>query len=175
MHHFEYCAPEVQTFWPVTIHSSPFLTARVLTPARSEPASGSLKPWHQISSALRIVGRRRSFWRSSPQTISVGPASSRPSVLTGSGPPERPSSSKKIAVSIREAPRPPYSLGQCTPAHPPSLRRRCQSTRQRSCSASSVGSSPGGLAANQSRSSSRNASCSSVNVRSTGVSPPDDG
>src|SRR3954451_20782756 len=123
MHHLEYCAPEVQTFWPVTTHSSPSLTARVFRPARSEPASGSLKPWHQISSALRIVGRWLSFWRSSPQTISVGPASSRPSVLTGSGAPERPSSSKKIAVSISDAPRPPYSLGQCTPAPPPAVLR----------------------------------------------------
>src|SRR5204863_6101869 len=61
-----------------------------------------------------------------------------------------------------------YSFGQCTPAQPPSLRRRCQSVRQRSASVSSAGSSPGGLAANQSRSSSRNASSSSVNVRSTG-------
>ena len=49
MHHLEYCAPEVQTFCPVTTQSSPSLTARVFSAARSEPASGSLKPWHQIS------------------------------------------------------------------------------------------------------------------------------
>ena len=57
MHHFEYCAPDVHTFWPVTTHSSPSLTARVLSAARSEPASGSEKPWHQISSAVRIGAR----------------------------------------------------------------------------------------------------------------------
>ena len=57
MHHFEYCAPDVQTFWPVTTQSSPSLTARVLSAARSEPASGSEKPWHQISSAVRIGAR----------------------------------------------------------------------------------------------------------------------
>ncbi len=38
---------EVHTFWPLTIHSSPSLTARVVSPARSEPAPGSLKSWHQ--------------------------------------------------------------------------------------------------------------------------------
>ena len=57
MHHLEYWAPLVQTFWPVTTHSSPSLTARVFSDARSEPASGSEKPWHQISSAERIGGR----------------------------------------------------------------------------------------------------------------------
>ena len=41
------CAPEVHTFWPVMIHSSPSRTARVCTLARSEPAPGSLKSWHQ--------------------------------------------------------------------------------------------------------------------------------
>ena len=38
--------PEVHTFWPLTIHSSPSLTALVLRPARSEPAPGSLNSWH---------------------------------------------------------------------------------------------------------------------------------
>ena len=54
MHHLEYWAPLVHTFWPVITQSSPSLTARVLRLARSEPASGSEKPWHQISSAVRI-------------------------------------------------------------------------------------------------------------------------
>ena len=57
MHHFEYWAPLVHTFWPVTIHSSPCLTARVFSAARSEPASGSEKPWHQISSPVTIGAR----------------------------------------------------------------------------------------------------------------------
>ncbi len=54
MHHFEYWAKVVQTFWPVTTHSSPSLTALVFSDARSEPDSGSENPWHQISSAVRI-------------------------------------------------------------------------------------------------------------------------
>ena len=94
MHHFEYWAPLVQTFWPVTTQSSPSLTARVLSAARSEPASGSEKPWHQISSADRIGLRKRSFCSSVPHTISVGPPSSRPSTLAGSGTRARPISSK---------------------------------------------------------------------------------
>jgi hypothetical protein len=60
----------------------------------------------------------------------VGPASSRPSTLAGSGARERPSSSKKIADCVSVAPRPPYSTGQCTPAQPPAQSWRCQSRRQ---------------------------------------------
>ena len=57
MHHFDSCASVVQTFWPVTTQSSPSRTARVFSEARSEPDSGSEKPWHQISSADRIGAR----------------------------------------------------------------------------------------------------------------------
>ena len=57
MHHFAWCASVVQTFCPVTTHSFPSRTARVFSEARSDPASGSEKPWHQISSALRIGSR----------------------------------------------------------------------------------------------------------------------
>jgi hypothetical protein len=45
-----FCAPEFQIFEPLTTHSSPSRTARVPRLARSLPASGSLKSWHQISS-----------------------------------------------------------------------------------------------------------------------------
>ena len=48
--------PEVQTFCPLTIHSSPSRSARVCRPARSEPAPGSENSWHQIRS-LAIAGR----------------------------------------------------------------------------------------------------------------------
>ena len=50
-------ASEVQIFWPVTTHSSPSRTARVVSDARSEPAPGSLKSWHQISSPDSSRGR----------------------------------------------------------------------------------------------------------------------
>jgi hypothetical protein len=38
-------AAEVHTLWPVMTTSSPSMTPRVLRLARSEPASGSEKPW----------------------------------------------------------------------------------------------------------------------------------
>ena len=43
----------VQTFWPFTTQESPSSTARVLMAARSEPAPGSEKPWHQMTSLCR--------------------------------------------------------------------------------------------------------------------------
>jgi len=49
-----WCAPEFHTFCPFTTHSSPSRTARVVSPARSEPAPGSEKSWHQISSPRNI-------------------------------------------------------------------------------------------------------------------------
>ena len=45
------------TFWPFTTHSSPSRTARVPSPAKSEPEPGSLNSWHQRSSPVNI-GRR---------------------------------------------------------------------------------------------------------------------
>src|SRR5688572_32533363 len=120
MHHFEYCAPLVHTFWPVTTQPSPSLTARVLSAARSEPASGSEKPWHQISSADRIGARKRPFCSSLPWAITVGPPIASPSTLASGGALVRTISSLKIACSTRVAPRPPDSSGHDRPAHPAS-------------------------------------------------------
>ena len=57
MPHRREWASVVQTFWPLTIHSSPSRTPRVDRPATSEPAPGSLNSWHQISSPVNS-GRR---------------------------------------------------------------------------------------------------------------------
>ena len=57
MHHFASCAYVVQTFWPVTFQPPFDFTALVFSEARSEPDSGSEKPWHQISSPERIGSR----------------------------------------------------------------------------------------------------------------------
>ena len=73
----------VQTFWPVTTHSPFDLTARVFSDARSEPDSGSEKPWHQISSPERIGRSQRSFWVSSPWAMTTGPPMTMPSTLAG--------------------------------------------------------------------------------------------
>ena len=61
--------------------------ARVRTLARSEPASGSLKPWHQITSAARISGRKRCFCSSVPTATIVGPIISVPWMLRRYGAP----------------------------------------------------------------------------------------
>ena len=50
-------ASVVQTFWPLTIHSSPSRTPRDDRPAKSEPEPGSENSWHQISSPVNS-GRR---------------------------------------------------------------------------------------------------------------------
>jgi hypothetical protein len=56
-HQRAYWPHETQVFWPLNTKSpSSFTRARVRSDARSEPASGSEKPWHQISSAERIDG-----------------------------------------------------------------------------------------------------------------------
>ena len=51
------CARLVHTLWPLMIQLSPSRTADACTLARSLPAFGSEKPWHQISSAAKRGGR----------------------------------------------------------------------------------------------------------------------
>jgi len=51
------CANDDQTFWPLTTKWPPSRRALVRTAERSEPASGSEKPWHQISSVDRMFSR----------------------------------------------------------------------------------------------------------------------
>ena len=140
MHHFEWCANVVHTFWPVTTYSSPSSTARVFSDARSEPDSGSVKPWHQISSADRIGARKRSFCSSVPCAMTVGPPIVSPSTLAICGARARAISSKKIACSICVAPAPPYSVGHVRPAQPRSLSLRCQSRRNSKDASSPSGS-----------------------------------
>jgi len=49
-------AYEVQIFWPLMRQCGPCRSARVRSDARSEPASGSEKPWHQIVWPCAIGG-----------------------------------------------------------------------------------------------------------------------
>ena len=46
-------ASEVQIFWPVSFQPPSARTARVVSPARSEPAPGSLNSWHHEVAAQR--------------------------------------------------------------------------------------------------------------------------
>ena len=86
------------------------------TEARSEPAPGSEKPWHQISSALRILCRCRAFCSSVPWTMIVGPAIPRPITPMWPGACAIESSSSRIAWCEYGAPPPPYSFGQVSAA-----------------------------------------------------------
>jgi hypothetical protein len=60
-------APDVQTFWPFTMNSSPSSTALVRRPARSDPASGSLMPRAAVISARRMGRAQRCFCSSVPK------------------------------------------------------------------------------------------------------------
>ena len=66
------CPSEVQIFWPLTTKWSPSRTARVRSDARSEPASGSDMPWHQMSSARIIRGSSVRFCASVPYCMIAG-------------------------------------------------------------------------------------------------------
>ena len=66
-------APELQTFCPFTTHVPPSSTARVRSPARSEPAPGSLNSWHHISSPRSTASRWRSCCSGVPWAMRVGP------------------------------------------------------------------------------------------------------
>src|SRR5215475_2519763 len=79
------CAMLVHTFWPFSTYQSPSSTARVWRLARSLPALGSEKPWHQSSSAFRILPRCRARCAGVPCFMRVGPSMEIPPRLTGWG------------------------------------------------------------------------------------------
>jgi hypothetical protein len=62
-------APEVHTFWPLTMNRSPSSTARVDSPARSLPAPGSLIPSAAVLSARMIGTAQRCFCSSVPKVM----------------------------------------------------------------------------------------------------------
>ena len=57
-------APLVHTFWPLTSQPPSTRVALVLMPAASEPASGSLNSWHQMTSWVSADGTNRCTWSS---------------------------------------------------------------------------------------------------------------
>ena len=83
--HRDRCASVVHTFWPLTTHSSPSRTARVESPATSEPAPGSENSWHQISSFVAMPRSSWCFCSSVPHWMSVGPPMPMPMMLNGRG------------------------------------------------------------------------------------------
>ena len=118
MHQSAMWANDDHTFWPLTTKRSPPAAscALVRTAERSEPAPGSEKPWHQISSVERIFSRWRSFWASVPCAMIVGPAMPSPITPRCGGASARAISSRKIAWWLYGAPAPPYSFGHVSPA-----------------------------------------------------------
>ena len=107
-------ASDVQIFWPSITHVSPSSRARVRSPARSDPAPGSEKPWHQRSSPLTMRGRNRRFcssvpWRSSRLPIIL---IENTSFLPLAGTPALANSSARTTCCSRVRPAPPYSRGQ---------------------------------------------------------------
>src|SRR3954462_14616341 len=169
----------VQIFWPLMTHSSPSSTALVLRPARSEPASGSEKPWHQAIWPERILGRNSCFCASVPHCRIVGPTRVSPKKSARSGARTRANSSASTTPCIVESPLPPYSCGQVAQIHPPSKSRRGQLALNSARSVADISNgSPraagsaqpaGRLSRNQLRISRRNASASASYVNSIGA------
>ena len=150
--------------------------------ARSLPASGSLNPWHQCSSASRMLGSQRAFCSSVPQVMIMGPICQMPLVLKMPGVRYSAITSEEMTRCMAVAPRPPYSAGQWMAAQRPSLSSRCQAARRRlvagvdrppdsavASSAASFSKKGGRCSSSQARSSSRNASSSGESEKSTGV------
>ena len=73
--HAENRAPELHTFCPLTTHSSPSRTARVPSPARSEPAPGSENSWQHSTSVRRNGRMNRACCCSVPKRAIVGATS----------------------------------------------------------------------------------------------------
>ena len=68
------CASDVQTFWPLRTQPPSTRSARVLSAARSDPAPGSLKSWHQLSLPCRVGRTQRSCCSEVPWAMMVGRA-----------------------------------------------------------------------------------------------------
>jgi len=105
----------VHTFWPFSTKWSPSSRAAVLSAARSLPAPGSLKPWHQISSPESMGGMKRRRCASLPWWMSAGPRSPMPRMFRMGGASARASSASMIDFSTSVPPRPPHCSGQSMP------------------------------------------------------------
>src|SRR5579864_455811 len=112
----------------------------------------------------------RFFCSSVPYAMIVGPINPSPSEFAIGGASTRAISSQNSDCSISVAPRPPYSLGQDTAAHPPSYNFRCQARRYGNDSSNGFSrhslQSLGTFASSQVLSSSRNLVSSAVRFRS---------
>ena len=119
------CAREVQIFCPFTVYSSPSRTALVCSEARSEPAPGSEKPWHQARSPESVLEMCSAFSSSVPWMMIAGPIWEMPCPPT-CGASAFASSWLRMNCSTEVIPPPPYSTGQAGAIQPRSASARAQ-------------------------------------------------
>ena len=127
----------VQIFWPLTMYSSPSRTAVVRSDARSEPASGSEKPWHHQMSRFAVGARKRSFISCDPNCAITGPIMLVLNV-SGSGTDASCISSSQMWRCVGVQSLPPHSTGQLGTASPWALRMRCEVTQSSRVSSAPV-------------------------------------
>ena len=99
-------APELHTFWPLTTHSSPSRSAFVCRPARSLPAPGSEKNWHQASAPVARSRIQRAFCSSVPNSMITGAAIVWAWLWGAPRAPARMNSSPTTAATSALSPRP---------------------------------------------------------------------
>ena len=121
-----YWAPEVHTFWPLTVQPPPSCTALVCALARSDPDPGSEKNWHHSSSPRTSAGRNLAFCSSLPWICSIGPPSSWPSPVGGGSAPTSGKADRTPAAASADSPLPNHASGQVGKPHPDSASRAHQ-------------------------------------------------
>ena len=129
---------DVHTFCPLTTHSSPSRSARVCSPARSEPAPGSEYSRHIFTSSTSRRRTNSSLRASVPYASTVFAQRLCLSCAAPGAPTWRNSSTITSAVSPSR-PRPNHSVGHVGTAYPASTTRASQSLRgsvRSQCSAS---------------------------------------
>src|SRR5262245_14411274 len=147
-------------------NSSPLRVAVVRREARSEPASGSLKPWHQRSRPLMRPGRKR-CWTASLACVVI-PWTRYPRLGRG-GAPAAASSSSRMTSNTAGRSWPPKREGQERPNKPASYRAVCHSAcrAQYSSSVEETGR-PGLCSVIQARSRDRNSASAGESRKSVG-------
>ena len=98
-------ASEVHTFCPVRRQPPSVRSALVRSEARSEPASGSLKSWHQVISPRSVGPANLSAWAAVPWPRIAGMAQP-PMTISGLARPARSSSSSMTRQAAGEAASP---------------------------------------------------------------------
>ncbi len=111
-------ASEVQIFWPVSRQPPAAGSARVVSPARSEPAPGSLNSWHQMISPRKVAGRKRACCSGVPYWTRAG-TTQAPMASPGGRSPAARISSAMTSWASGPAAR-PHGSGRCGVTQPPS-------------------------------------------------------